>query len=78
MQGIVHLVHNLLKAFLVLAGWKGWRREGQKGGYQSHRAQQAELASCQQLQGHTDLPKMGSKFISAFLTGNLLARVHFQ
>lgn len=62
MQGIVHSVHNLLKAFLVLAEWKGWRGEGQKGGYQSHRAQQAELASCQQLQGHTDLPKMGLNF----------------
>lgn len=62
MQGIVHWMHNLLKAFLVLAGWKGWRGEGWKGGDQSHRAQQAELASCQQLQGHTDLPKMGSDF----------------
>lgn len=62
MQSIVHSMHNLLKAFLVLAGWKGWRAEGWKGGDQSQGAQQAELASCQQLQGHTDLPKMGSNF----------------
>lgn len=27
-QSIVHSLHYLLKAFLVFAGWKGWRGEG--------------------------------------------------
>lgn len=62
MQSIVHVMHNLLKTFLVLPGWKGWRGEGQKGGVPSFRAQKAELAVYQQPQGHTDLPEMGSDF----------------
>lgn len=62
MRGIVHLMHNLLQAFLVLPGWKGWRGEGQKGGVLSFGAQKAELAVYQQPQGHAGLPEMGSNF----------------
>lgn len=49
-------MHNLLQAFLVLPGWKGWRGEGRKGGVPSFGVQKAELAVYQQPQGRAGLP----------------------